>query len=104
MDVLSTDGHKRKPFVVGTEREIFAYLRAEQQKPVSEQKTSIYEYIEPTKPSYPTWDIDMYLPVKEVPDDVWVAAKRKEIIERFYEGFKHVHLMHQSELVGNITK
>ena len=57
MAELSLDGHKRKPFVVSAERGIFEYLRAEQQKQVSERKTSIYEYIEPMKPAYPTWDL-----------------------------------------------
>ena len=74
-DVLSANGHKRKSFFVGTGREIFEYLHAEQQKPVSKHKMLVYEYIGPMKPSYPTWNIDWYLMVEEVPDDAWVAVK-----------------------------
>ena len=83
MDVLSADGHKRQPFVVGTEKEIFEYLRAEQQKHLGERETAIYEYIDPKNPAYPTRDIDWYLIVEEVTDGAWIVAKQKSFIEKF---------------------
>ena len=67
---------------MSTERGIFEYLRAEQHKPLSERKTSIYEYIELAKPTYPTWDKDWDLTVEEVPDDVYFFKKSKDLEKR----------------------
>ena len=88
--IWQCDVIKGKRFCVAGEREMFDYLCREQQKSVGD--LSWYEFITPTGPGFPIWDVDWY--IKDEQGNwhcaAWATAKRKQFLVRFFDAEQEV--------------